>query len=89
MKRVIFDVLMFLSVFILPWWITAILALVGIFLFKKFYEFLVVSAIVYALFAIPSTRFIASPFWYPLTIGIIYIGVQFLRRHIILYKNEI
>ncbi len=89
MKRVIFDAVMILAVFLLPWWIPVILALVGIFLFVQFYEFLGVGIVMYALYAIPSTRFISSPVWFPFIISVIYIAIQFSKRYIILYKNEI
>lgn len=89
MKRVIFDIVLFLSVFILPWWITVPLSIFGIFLFRNFYEFLVVSAIMYALFAIPNRGVISSPIWFPVIVSVIYIVIQVFRSNIILYKNEI
>lgn len=89
MKRVIFDIVLFVSVFTLPWWVPAILALIGMFMFVQFYEFLGVGIIIYALYAIPGTRVIASPIWFPICISIVYIAIQFARRYIILYKNEI
>ena len=87
MKRLIVDILLFISIFILPWWVTAILGFFGLFLFKHFYEFLIISAMIYALFSIPGDKLIDSKIWFPVIIGIIYIGSQILRRYIILYKN--
>lgn len=87
MKRVIFDILLFLSVFTMPWWLTIVLAFVGIFLFKHFYEFIVVWIIMYSLFALPSTRLISKPFWVFLSVGLVYIGIQYLRRNMSLYQE--
>ncbi|PIQ92270.1 MAG: hypothetical protein COV70_00985 [Parcubacteria group bacterium CG11_big_fil_rev_8_21_14_0_20_39_22] len=44
--RVFYDLIFFLSIFTLPWWIVAIMAIVGLLIFKVFYEFLI-SAFVY------------------------------------------
>ncbi len=89
MKRFGFDFLLFVSIFALPWWLTALLALVGLFLFKNFYEFLVTGAIVFSLFSEGTMQFISSRLWFPLLLGAIFIGVQILRNNIILYRNDI
>jgi hypothetical protein len=39
-QRIFFDILLFLSLFLLPWWVTIILGIVLIFRFKNFYEFI-------------------------------------------------
>lgn len=88
MKRVIFDAILFLSLFILPWWVGAVLVFIGIFLFKNFIEFIVSFIIIYALYIIPSEGFITSPISFSAIILIIYLGIQILRRRIILYKND-
>ncbi|HUC89069.1 MAG TPA: hypothetical protein VMR49_03500 [Candidatus Paceibacterota bacterium] len=88
-KRIAFDVILFLSIFLLPWWITAILGLAGIFIFAQFYEFIAVGIIMHSIYVVPGHGFISSPLWFTLIIFIIYISIQFIRRHIILYKNEI
>jgi hypothetical protein len=88
-KRIVFDIILFLSIFLLPWWITAILGLVGIFAFTQFYEFIAVGIIVHSIYAVPGHGFISSPIWFILIIFAIYMIIQYLRRYIILYKNEI
>ena len=89
MKRVIFDILLFLFIFLLPWWAILIWVIVGLFVFVNFYEFLVACIIIYGLTAIPQAKFLNSSILYYLGIVVFYILVQYLRRHIILYKNEI
>jgi hypothetical protein len=86
-KRIIFDIVFFLSVFMLPWWVTTILAFAGIFIFKRFYEFVVIFVIMYSLYLIPSPRF--SPFYFSLILSVVYLFIQFLKHYIILYKNEL
>ncbi len=88
MKRLLFDSMLFVSVFILPWWITVSLAFIGMFLFKNFYEFLCVSIVMYTLFAVPGDRFITSRVWFPISISLLYIGLQAFRSRMIVYNNE-
>jgi hypothetical protein len=88
MKRIIFDVVLFLSIFILPWWVTAVLAFVGIFIFGQFYEFIISGAIMYTVYSSQDGRAISSYLWFPLILCFLYVGIQALRRYIILYKNE-
>lgn len=89
MKRIIFDLALFLSILLFPWWVTAIFAFSGLFLFKQFYEFIIVNLIVYSLFSYPSGRVIASPLWYPLIVCAFFIVIQYVKSRMILYKNEI
>lgn len=85
MKRVIFDVVLFLSIFLMPWWITLILAIVGHFLFKNFYEFIISGIIFYALFSFPSVRIISSPIWYSLILIILFLSIREFKKFVIFY----
>ena len=89
MKRVIFDIILFISVFIFPWWISALMLLIGIFIFNNFYEFIVASVINFSLYSIGDDRIISSVVYFPLIIITIYIIIQFIKSNIILYKNNI
>jgi hypothetical protein len=89
MKRLIFDIAVFVSVFTLPWWLTFILVVVGIFMFAHFYEFIVAGSIVYALHAtIGSATFLSSPVWFAVVITGMYIAIQILRQYIIVYQSQ-
>jgi hypothetical protein len=89
MKRVIFDIVLLLCIFTMPWWITIPLSFIGLFVFKQYYEFIITWIIMFSLFSIPGPRLISSPMWSAIIVGVLYIGIQALKRHIILYKNEI
>lgn len=84
-KRIIFDILLFLSIFMLPWWIMVILVFVGIFIFKNFYEFIVSFVIMYSIYMIPGVKI--TPFWFSLIISTLYLSIQGIRHYIILYKQ--
>lgn len=88
MKRGIFDIALFLSLFLLPWWLGVLLAFVGIFLFRNFYEFIISGIIIYSVYIVPGKTLITSPLYFSVIILLIYIGIQILRQKIILYKND-
>lgn len=69
----------------LPWWVTLILAFVGIFIFNNFYEFIVSFVIMYSIYMIPGVKI--TPFWFSLIISTLYLGIQGIRHYIILYKQ--
>jgi hypothetical protein len=88
MKRIIFDIILFTSVFIFPWWISILLLFVGIFIFDNFYEFIIASVIIYALYSVPEHGLISSPIFFSSVIIILYIIIQSIRNNIILYKKR-
>lgn len=87
MKRALFDIILFLSLFLLPWWVSVILAVAGIFFFVEYYEFMIAGVILYSLYSVPEVAFITKPIWFAVTISIVYIGIQSLRRRLILYQS--
>lgn len=89
-KRVVFDIIFFLSIFIFPWWVSILLSFLGIFLFKNFYEFIIINTIIYLLYSVPNNRLIASPIFFSSTIILSFLLIEFIKSNIILYrKNEI
>ncbi|HAE36686.1 TPA: hypothetical protein DCX66_00145 [Candidatus Nomurabacteria bacterium] len=89
MKRVFFDILLCLVIFLLPWWVTLFFAVLGLFLFRNYYEFLVFSVVIYLLSSPPPSSLFGNSFLIYLSIIIFYMFIQYLRSHIILYNNEI
>ncbi|MFA5773337.1 MAG: hypothetical protein WC908_01525 [Candidatus Paceibacterota bacterium] len=87
MKRVIFDIVLFLSVFIFPWWVSIFLLFIGIFIFNNFYEFIVASVIIYSLYTIPGDRIISSPIFFSSVLITLYIAIEYIKNNIILYKK--
>lgn len=86
MKRVLFDILLFISVFTLPWWVSMILLLIGIFKFKNFYEFIIAIIFMYSLFRTDTDLLISSPYFVLSVAFVFYIGVQYLKSNMIAYK---
>jgi hypothetical protein len=87
MKRVIFDIVLFLSLFIFPWWISVFLVIVGIFLFDNFYEFIVSGVIFFSLYRAPGDRLISSPIVFALGLVLVFVIIQYIKSNIIFYKK--
>jgi hypothetical protein len=87
-KRIIFDVVFFVSIFIFPWWVSIILSFIGIFSFKNFYEFIIINTIIYLLYSVPNNRIITSPLFFSSVIIFLFFIIEFIKSNIILYKNN-
>ena len=60
---------------------------IGIFIFNNFYEFIIASVIIYAVYANIGDRLLNSPIFFSGCIVAIYIVIQLIRNNIILYKK--
>lgn len=87
--RIVLDIILCISVFLLPWWVTAFLVCVGIFVWDNFYEAFIIAIITFAVYRVPESRFIASTIWFPIFIVGCFLSIKFLKRFLIIYKNEI
>lgn len=87
MKRVFFDVLLVLCLFLVPWWAGFLLSVIGIFLFKNFYEFLLYGVFVYATYGFASDRLISGRLWLPAILLIIFFLIVKLKKIIIFYRQ--
>ncbi len=87
MKRVIFDIIMLLCALLLPWWTSAILAMMGMFLFFQFYEFLGVGVLIYSLYVVPLHSIITKPIGFACIVLFMYIAIQTLRQYLIVYQS--
>lgn len=87
MKRIIFDTILFILVFVCPWWVSLLGIIIGIFVFCNFYEYIGVCFIIFALYSVNNERFISSPVYFSLIVIISYLIIQVIKSHIILYKK--
>lgn len=82
--RVIFNLILFLGVFVMPFWLFAVLALVGLAYFRSFYEFIAGFMMRDFLYGAPEARF--GGFVYVLTVISIlaFIAADFIKKKILL-----
>ncbi len=78
LKRSVIDVILILSAFMMPWWITALAACIALFYFESFYEIVVLGLIIDSLYnaAVPRVHHIQ----FVMTLGAI--GIFFISVYI-------
>lgn len=87
LKRISFDLVLFVSIFVLPWWINVPLLFIGVFVFRNFYEFLLFSAIIFSTYSVLDGRLISNKYFYVALISFIFIVMEFFKRQIIFYRK--
>ncbi len=85
-KRIVFDFLLLIFIFIFPWWFNLIAIIFGILFFDDFYEFIFFSLAFYSMFFIPSS-FWFSKIIFPIIIMLAYFTIQFIKNNLFLYKK--
>ena len=86
--RIVLDIILFLGVFIFPFWLMLILAFVGLLYFRNFYEFIAVFVVLDFLYAAPEKRFGGSVFVLTVVSTIVYFSVNFLKKKTIFSKLQ-
>lgn len=56
-KRICADILIFISIFSFPFWVSLVLIAIALFYFKNFYEALAAGVMIDALYGIPLEKF--------------------------------
>lgn len=54
LKRILFTIILFVAIFMVPWWVAFIISVGGIFYFKSYYEALVLGAFFDVLYGAPA-----------------------------------
>jgi len=80
--RLLFDIIVALSLFIAPWWLSVILALFGLFYFSFFIEFIMVGFIFDSLFGVRLQSFFNFYFIYTTAFGLFFILVESLKNRL-------
>lgn len=70
----------------MPWWFNLTLALLGIFIFKDFYESIFLVIIAYSIYFIPEDGLI-SRIIFPVIVILIYFFLQFIKNNLFVYKK--
>jgi ABC-type sulfate transport system permease component len=82
-KRILFDSAFILSVFVLPWWCSFVLAIIGIFFFQNYFESLIGAMAVDGLYNNTSVSFFIS-FFATLSVAFVYLISFWIKEHITL-----
>ncbi len=87
MQRLLFDLLLFVSVLVFPWWLSLVLAIVGFFIFPKFIEYLICCIILFVLYSYKNGTFWSTNIFLAFFTTFSYLLMMFLKRNIIYYKK--
>jgi len=87
-KRIILDIVLFLSIFLVPFWLQGILALVLLFYFRNYYEFIVIFLVSDLVYSVSESRFFGIKIFSFFVSIFVFIGVQFLKTKLSYYKDQ-
>lgn len=85
-QRILLDIVIVLSVFYLPWWISAILVAIGAFFFDKFYEIFFIGLLLDILYGVKTEKFYGVWFIFTVVFTLIYIIIKYFKKNIRSYK---
>jgi hypothetical protein len=83
--RVVFDIVLFLSLFIVPWWLSLSVALVGVFFFSRFYEIIIAGVVVDILYGVPQASFFGFQYISSIVTVLFFIGGEYIKKRMIFY----
>jgi len=83
-RRILIDILLFAALFMMPFWLTALGALVCLFVFENFYEIIIVGIMLDGLYGTPM-RFVPIPAVYTLSASALFIARTLLKKHLKFY----
>ena len=85
-RRIIVDLFIFFSIFLLPWWVSLLLALSASFYFSHFIEIIFIGGTLDALYGSGFSSF-EFPYFFLLGTIVIFYGVQSLKKRLIMYED--
>lgn len=86
-KRIIFDIVLFLSLFITPWWASFAIAFAGIFFFNDFYEIIALGFIMDIVYGTPNVSVMGVRFINSFAAIALLAGGTFIKNRIRFYPT--
>jgi len=85
--RIAADILVVLSIFYSPWWVTALIILSSFFIFKNFYEGIFAGFLIDVLYGVKATEFLGIWFVHFAFYFIFYMLSLKLKKNIRMYET--
>jgi hypothetical protein len=82
MRRIFADIVLFLSIFFVPWWLVVAFAVVGLFTFSSFYEILFLGIVLDSLYNAPIAPFRHFQFVVTLLCVFLFVVIEALKRRL-------
>lgn len=87
MPRIVFDTFLLFSIFIFPWWVSFVLAVVGFFVFKKYFEYIATCIVLFLLYSYDNGTFWTTEIFLAIFTTFSYVAMMVLKQNIIYYKK--
>jgi hypothetical protein len=82
-KRLLVDLLLFISIFVVPWWLLVLFFLVAFFYFSLYVEFVVFSLLYFEIYGIDSPRIFGIHISIVIIALVIFIALEILSDYLI------
>jgi len=87
--RLLFNIIIFLSIFLFNWWLLLIIAVIGIFLFKEFYEGLIYVFIFDSIYSLESPDHFYLKFLTSTIFILILVLIERSKKYIKFYPENV
>ncbi len=87
-KRILFDLVLFLGIFLAPFWLQVLLALFCLFYFRNYIEFVFVFLILDLVYSAPEGRYFGIRLFTFFVSIVVFAGAQFLKTKVSYYKDQ-
>lgn len=81
-KRACFDAILIGALFVLPWYVTAGLAVAGLLLFRKFWEIIIAGFLIDALYSLPDTRIIGRFGFFTMIGAVLFLTADAIKKEL-------
>ncbi len=81
-KRIFADIILFASLVFAPWYVTAGLAVVGLVLFRKFWEIIIMGFLIDALYSLPDARIIGRFGFFTIIGAILFLTADAIKKEL-------
>jgi len=88
MVRIFLNILAFLGLFFFPWWLSILLWLLGVFLFKHYFEIFVFALMMDFVHGIPVESFGGFSYFYSALALVFYILISYFRTIARVYNDH-
>ena len=85
--RITAGILLFFAVFVAPWWVVGIIAVIGAIRFGSYYELVIAAFVMDVLYSKSSGLFWGTPFLFTVVGVLIFLGAEFVRVRVRFLRN--
>jgi hypothetical protein len=86
-KRLIANIVLLLSIFFMPWWITLLLGVIFISIFPNFYEIFIMGILMDLLYSYPKELFFNFNQIFSLGVILIFVFIEKIKKYLRFYPS--